>query len=39
MVDRLVHHGHMLIFNGRSYRMEQALMRQDAEVEMASDAC
>ena len=34
MVDRLVHHGQMLIFNGRSYRMEHALMRQDAEVEM-----
>jgi len=30
MIDRLVHHGHLLIFEGRSYRMEHALMRQDA---------
>ncbi|MCL1981650.1 MAG: IS21-like element helper ATPase IstB [Clostridiales bacterium] len=30
MIDRLVHHGHLLIFDGRSYRMEHALMRQDA---------
>ena len=29
MIDRLVHHGHLLIFEGRSYRMEHALMRQD----------
>ena len=39
MVDRLVHHGHLLIFSGRSYRMEHALMRHDAEVETASNAC
>ncbi len=25
MMDRLVHHGHLLIFEGRSYRMEHAL--------------
>jgi len=30
MIDRLVHHGHLLIFEGRSYRMEHALMRQNA---------
>jgi len=30
MIDRLVHHGHLIIFEGRSYRMEHALMRQDA---------
>ena len=30
MIDRLVHHGHLLIFDGKSYRMEHALMRQDA---------
>lgn len=28
MIDRLVHHGHLLVFEGRSYRMENALMRQ-----------
>ena len=28
MIDRLVHHGHLLMFEGRSYRMEHALMRQ-----------
>lgn len=30
MIDRLDHHGHLLIFEGKSYRMEHALMRQDA---------
>ena len=30
MIDRLVHHGHLLLFEGRSYRMEHALMRQTA---------
>lgn len=29
MIDRLVHHGHLLIFEGPSYRMEHALMCQD----------
>jgi DNA replication protein DnaC len=28
MIDRLVHHGHLLLFDGSSYRMEHALMRQ-----------
>lgn len=36
MIDRLAHHGHLLMFNGRSYRMEHALMRQDAAVRTAS---
>lgn len=28
MIDRLIHHGHLLIFEGQSYRMTHALMRQ-----------
>lgn len=28
MIDRLVHHGHLLLFDGPSHRMEHALMRQ-----------
>ena len=32
MIDRLVHHGHLLIFKGPSYRMEHALMRQDGRA-------
>ena len=28
MIDRLIHHGHLLIFDGQSYRMEHALMRK-----------
>ena len=30
MIDRLVHHGHLILFEGQSYRMEHALMRQGA---------
>lgn len=30
MIDRLIHHGHLLIFEGQSYRMTHALMRQTA---------
>lgn len=30
MIDRLVHHGHLILFEGKSYRMEHALMRQTA---------
>ena len=26
MIDRLVHHGHLFLFDGNSYRMEHALM-------------
>jgi DNA replication protein DnaC len=28
MIDRLIHHGHLLLFEGESYRMTHALMRQ-----------
>ena len=35
-IDRLAHHGHLLMAGGRSYRVEHALMRQDAVVEHAS---
>lgn len=28
MIDRLVHHGHLLLFEGKSYRLAHALMRQ-----------
>ena len=30
MIDRLIHHGHLLVFEGNSYRMEHALMRKAA---------
>ena len=30
MIDRLVHHGHLVLFEGTSYRMEHALMKQTA---------
>jgi DNA replication protein DnaC len=30
MIDRLVHHGHLLIFEAKSYRMTHALMRRGA---------
>lgn len=33
MIDRLVHHGHLLVFQGKSYRMEHALMKQTAKQE------
>jgi hypothetical protein len=28
MIDRLAHHGYILLFEGESYRMKHALMRQ-----------
>ncbi|MCY0864385.1 MAG: IS21-like element helper ATPase IstB [Sulfobacillus sp.] len=28
MIDRLAHHGHLLIFDGESYRMQHALMKE-----------
>ena len=31
MIDRLVHHGHLIRFEGTSYRMEHALMKQTAK--------
>ena len=30
MIDRLVHHGHLLMFDAKSYRMTHALMRHGA---------
>lgn len=30
MIDRLIHHGHLILFEGQSYRMTHALMRQKA---------
>lgn len=30
MIDRLAHHGHIMLFEGESYRMKHALMRQRA---------
>jgi DNA replication protein DnaC len=30
MIDRLVHHGHLLMFGSKSYRMEHALMRHQS---------
>lgn len=31
MIDRLVHHGHLLMFEAKSYRMMHALMRHGAQ--------
>lgn len=28
MIDRLAHHGHLLVFEGESYRMQHALMKE-----------
>ena len=28
MIDRLAHHGHLLLFDGESYRMQHALMKE-----------
>ena len=28
MIDRLAHHGHLIVFNGESYRMRHALMKK-----------
>ncbi len=36
MIDRLVHHGHLVLFEGNSYRMEHALMKQSARQPEAS---
>lgn len=33
MIDHLMHHGHLLIFDGKVTRMEHALMRQDSAGE------
>ena len=34
MIDRLAHHGHILLFEGESYRMKYALMRQRGEEKL-----
>jgi DNA replication protein DnaC len=28
LIDRVAHHGHLIIFDGESYRLRHALMRQ-----------
>ena len=28
MIDRLAHHGHLLVFEGERYRMQHALMKE-----------
>ena len=38
MIDRLVHHGHLILFEGKSYRMEHALMRQTAKQKKDPEA-
>ena len=32
MIDRLVHHGHLVMFDAKSYRMTHALMRHDTRT-------
>lgn len=34
MIDRLAHHGYVLLFEGESYRMKHALMRQKNRVKI-----
>ena len=34
MIDRLAHHGYILIFEGESYRMKHALMRQKNQAKV-----
>lgn len=34
MIDRLVHHGHLILFEGNSYRMEHALMKQTTKQDL-----
>lgn len=29
MIDRLIHHGYLLVFHGENYRMTHVLMRRD----------
>ena len=28
LIDRLIHHSHIVIFSGESYRLKQSMMRQ-----------
>jgi DNA replication protein DnaC len=34
MIDRLAHHGHIILFEGESYRMKNALMRQKVPLKV-----
>lgn len=34
MIDRVAHHGHIIIFEGESYRMKHALMRQQGPAKV-----
>ena len=34
MIDRLAHHGHILLFEGESFRMKHALMRQKGQTKI-----
>lgn len=36
MIDRLVHHGHLIMFNAKSYRMTHALMRHNTTTGVIS---
>ena len=36
MIDRLVHHGHLIMFEAKSYRMTHALMRHSAAPKSAA---
>ena len=36
MIDRLVHHGHLIMFEAKSYRMTHALMRHSASPKAAA---
>ena len=38
MIDRLVHHGHLILFEGKSYRMTHALMRKGGRNSGAFEA-
>ena len=37
MIDRLVHHGHLLMFESKSYRMTHALMRHQPTTQTEHD--
>ncbi len=37
MIDRLAHHGYMLLFEGESYRMKHALMRQKGQAKIPTN--
>jgi DNA replication protein DnaC len=34
LIDRLIHHSHIVIFTGESYRLTQSMQRQQARTEM-----